>query len=67
MALSSHHPCTNCGTEGPNRQWWHLSNYFGLSGFFCSKCYDKVSHDPYGNPKRPRDYQAILKKQKDTQ
>jgi len=53
-------PCTCCGQEKANGHWWSLSNYHGLSGRFCPKCYEKVSHDPYGNPKHPEQYTMIL-------
>lgn len=59
-----HHPCTNCKTTDPAGQWWGLSNYYGVSGTFCPKCYDLVSHDPYGNPRNPDDYARVLQKQK---
>ena len=65
MPLPSLRPCANCGTTNPEGQWWNLSNYYGIKGYFCPECYDKVSHDPYGNPERPDDYQAVLKKQKE--
>jgi hypothetical protein len=46
-----------------------LRNYFGISGYFCPKCYDKVSHDSYNKPNHPGEYLLILLKQssKDTQ
>ena len=59
--------CANCGVTERTGQWWHLSSYFGNRGFFCPECYDKVSHGSYGNPNRPDDYQAVLKKQKEPQ
>lgn len=46
--------CTNCNTVNTGKgQWWHLSNYYGISGYFCPSCYDQVAHDSYGNPKKP--------------
>jgi len=66
--------CTNCGhTRTPHEAktmtngFWSLSNYFNISGHFCGKCYDKVSHDSYGNPENPGEYIAILLKQGVTQ
>jgi hypothetical protein len=58
--------CVVCHTErgGPGT-WWHLSDYYGLRGWFCSACYERVSHDPYGVPKHPKQYEwvkAILEK-----
>ena len=47
-------------------QWWHLKGYFGLSGTFCSDCYDKVSHDSYQKPCRPNDYLLMLLKLADS-
>lgn len=47
--------CNYTGLEG----FWFLSNYYGISGRFCSKCYDKIAHDSYGNPINPA-YSLIL-------
>lgn len=54
--------CTHC--ETPNngnekRQWWHLSNYFGVSGFFCPNCYEMVSHNSYRVPNHPEKYKMV--------
>jgi len=69
--MKTHHArsCTNCGTDSNKGQWWGLRNYFGISGYFCPKCYDKVSHDSYNKPNHPGEYLLILLKQssKDTQ
>lgn len=56
--------CTGCDTavKLEKGQWWHLTNYFGFSGFFCPKCYDKVSHDGYDQPKNPKEYLLMLVK-----
>jgi hypothetical protein len=54
--------CKGCGTTRNPGQWWHLSNYFKISGMFCSACYDKVSHDSYGEPNHPHDYLLMLLK-----
>ena len=57
-------PCTVCETTQEQRggQWWNLGNYYGWSGRFCPDCYDKVSHDSYGNPQNPEEYTAMLLK-----
>ena len=55
--------CTNCG-RGYSEGGWRLSDYYGISGQFCSPCYNKVSHDSYGNPDQPGEYIAVLLKQK---
>lgn len=57
--------CRCCGKAKPagfTEQWWSLNNYFKLSGLFCSKCYDKVSHDAYGKPNYPGEYLMMLMK-----
>ena len=62
--------CTNCGVQESREfgqlgspQWWHLRNYYCLSGTFCPSCYDQVSHDSYGYPNNPGAYAMILVKQ----
>jgi hypothetical protein len=55
--------CTNCGSDSKKGQWWNLSDYYGISGYFCPACYDKVSHDSYRNPNHPGEYFMILLKQ----
>lgn len=57
MTLKS---CTCCNEEKSDDQFWTLNRYYGISGRFCSECYDKVSHDAYGNPKHPDEYCKIL-------
>ena len=52
--------CTVCGTKDRNGQWWGLQGYYGLSGNFCPKCYDKVSHDSYGKPNNPSGYKEVM-------
>lgn len=56
--------CRACDTTKLDQigQWWHLYNYFGFTGTFCSDCYDMVSHDSYQQPKRPADYTFMLLK-----
>jgi hypothetical protein len=59
--------CKSCGADDKQSkgQWWGLSNYHGLSGRFCSDCYEKVSHDSYGKPNHPADYSFMLLKMAD--
>jgi hypothetical protein len=56
--------CTGCGCDKPggNTNWWHLRAYHDITGNFCGSCYDKVSHDSYGNPNRPHEYLLMLLK-----
>ena len=52
--------CINCG-EKCVYGTWYLKKYYGVSGNFCRKCYDLVSHDPFfGIPRHPEQYKAIL-------
>lgn len=55
-------PCVVCYTSEHPGQWWNLTDYHGWSGRFCADCYDKVSHDSYGNPQNPEEYTAMLLK-----
>ena len=54
--------CCACGKEnkGTKAQWWHLSGYYGLSGWVCSGCFEKVAHRD-GKPNHPVAYRNILK------
>lgn len=59
--------CKHCRTTDQRGQWWSLNNYYGLSGWFCSKCNDLVEHrstytDPVGRPVNPKGYAAVLEK-----
>lgn len=56
--------CTGCNETKKTKpgQWWYLSNYFGISGFFCPSCYSQVAHDPYGRPKNSKEYLLLKKK-----
>ena len=54
--------CSNCGVEVRNGNGWFLTDYYNISGYFCAQCYDKVSHDSYGQPERPNDYMLMLLK-----
>lgn len=42
------HPYTAMG--------WKLTNYHGLTGHFCSDCYNLVAHDAFGIPLNPEGY-----------
>jgi hypothetical protein len=53
--------CSNCNAGIAFS--WSLAKYFGISGRFCSDCYDLVSHNSYGKPNNPDAYQAIFDKQ----
>ena len=57
----SNSPCVVCKKPTLNHGWF-LNGYHGLSGHFCAACYEKVSHDPYGEPHHPRQFRAISKK-----
>ncbi len=63
--------CTNCETECPygdnpysyrGRVWWNLSDYNGITGYFCPDCFDMVEHWD-GVPKNLAGYIEILEKQ----
>ena len=55
--------CNFCEVEsGANKQFWSLRDYYGVSGYFCGKCYDKISHNSYGQPNYPAEYTAFLLK-----
>jgi hypothetical protein len=62
--------CNNCGTHDTREfgqpespQWWHLRNYYGITGTFCPSCYDQVSHGTDGHPLNPGAYTMILIRQ----
>ena len=56
--------CTACGLDRAEShgQWWSINNYYGWSGYFCPGCYEKISHDSYGNPQNPTEYTLMLLK-----
>ena len=56
--------CTGCGImpQPSAEQWWHLNDYYGFTGFYCPDCYDKISHDSYGNPQDPEGFTLMLLK-----
>lgn len=53
--------CKECLTS-VKQGGWFLTSYYNISGFFCADCYDKISHDSYGSPNRPKDYMLMLLK-----
>ncbi len=57
--------CKSCGKGKPagfTEQWWALNQYYKLNGLFCPDCYEKVSHNSYGEPNHPGDYLMMLLK-----
>lgn len=56
-------PCTNCGKVKVRGQWWILQDYFGINGYFCPHCFERVSHDSYKKPVHPKQYNAIAVRQ----
>jgi len=57
--------CRACGKGKPagfTEQWWNCQNYFGFSGLFCSRCYEKISHNSYKEPNHPKEYLMMLLK-----
>lgn len=56
-------PCTNCDQVVVEGQWWSLRNYFGINGYFCPHCMDKVQHDPYKRPVNPEAYNEVRVRQ----
>lgn len=59
--------CRGCGKSKPHdddcrEQWWSCQGYFKISGTFCSTCYDKISHNSYGEPNNPGEYLMMLMK-----
>lgn len=55
--------CANCGKDAEGRGW-SLNNYYGITGYFCGNCYDKVSHNSYKKPDHPNEYVLFLLKQR---
>jgi hypothetical protein len=55
--------CSACGKEhsGTKTQWWFLNNYYGVTGFVCGRCFDKVAHRD-GKPDHPVAYRNMVKK-----
>lgn len=56
-------PCSCCDNVKVEGQWWSLREYFGITGYFCPNCMDKVQHDPRKNPINPDQYRAVLVQQ----
>ena len=52
--------CSYCKKEKPGSQFWNCSGYHGITGRFCSDCYDMIAHDSYGNPKNPEKFTWFL-------
>jgi uncharacterized protein YlaI len=62
--LTTQITCTGCGAiEHEENSWWNLNNYFGITGYFCPDCYDKVSHGSDKKPKNPEEYTFMLLRQ----
>lgn len=56
-------PCDGCSTnDHETGQWWLLTGYYHISGYFCPECYNKVAHDSYGYPKDPVAYTYMIMK-----
>lgn len=56
-------PCACCNKVDDRSGWW-LTDYHGISGYYCPDCYNKVAHDSYGNPTNPTEYMFVLLKQR---
>ena len=58
--------CTMCRKErrGVLPQWWSLTNYYGVKGIFCYKCFEKVRHKN-GKPVHPIAFRNALRKMPD--
>lgn len=52
--------CNSPKKEGEQR--WHLTDYHGFNGTCCWNCYQKISHDSYGNPNNPEEYLMMIMK-----
>jgi len=50
--------CAYCNAK-ESSQFWHLSNYHGISATLCAKCYDLVSHDSYRRPENPVGFEQV--------
>jgi hypothetical protein len=55
--------CVYCKTDKPPHSgpgaFWFLRGYYGISGTFCSKCYDLVAHNSYGVPQDPKGLEKV--------
>ena len=56
--------CRGCGVGKHQHrgQWWSLNNYYGITGNFCSDCYDKLARDGHGEPRNPKENLMMLLK-----
>ena len=52
--------CINSNDCKHDSQYWYLTNYFGISGYFCSYHYGMISHDAYDLPTNKEGYEYIL-------
>jgi len=53
--------CTGCGADRSKAgQWWHTAVGYGVSGFWCSDCYEVISLDAYGQPKNPEQRNLMI-------
>ena len=63
--MSSKRLCDCCGKDTFSHALglghrWYLTQYFGITGCFCNKCYtSKIAHDALGNPKHPRAFKKL--------
>lgn len=55
--------CDCCDDVDVEGQWWNLNNYYGISGYFCPNCYDKVRHDSQKQPINPDQYVVVYVQQ----
>lgn len=55
----SQQPCSCCREIEVLGQWWNLSGYFAVSGYFCPTCFGKVAHDSNRNPINPKQYNTV--------
>jgi hypothetical protein len=50
--------CTHCLTDTTPTRWWWLRGYYGISGSFCSACYDLVEHRS-DKPLNPEGFEQV--------
>jgi hypothetical protein len=55
-------PCDGCDEIKTETNGWWLHEYYNFTGYFCSNCYDNISHDSYGKPKKPKEFLIMLLK-----
>ncbi len=58
--MSDDRACDHCKVSYGNsgRQFWHIANYHGIRGYFCSHCFDLIEHWQ-DEPKNPEKYQQM--------